>query len=43
MNGCYLKIDANNGEGFLINRVIKRKADIQEIADWFKKTHIISY
>lgn len=37
MNGYRLKVDADNGESFLINRVIKNKADINEIADWLEK------
>lgn len=37
MNGYRLKVDADNGESFLINRVIKNKAEINEIADWLEK------
>lgn len=37
MNGYRLKVDADNGESFLIDRVIKSKADISEIADWLEK------
>ncbi len=37
MNGYRLKVDADNGESFLINRVIKIKAEINEIADWLEK------
>lgn len=37
MNGYRLKVDADNGESFLINRVIKNKADIDEIASWLEK------
>lgn len=37
MNGYRLKVDADNGESFLIDRVIKAKADINEIADWLEK------
>ena len=37
MNGYRLKVDADNGESFLINRVIKNKAEISEIADWLEK------
>jgi death on curing protein len=37
MNGYRLKVDADNGELFLINRVIKNKAEINEIADWLEK------
>ena len=37
MNGYRLKVDADNGESFLIERVIKNKAEISEIADWLEK------
>jgi death-on-curing protein len=37
MNGYRLKVDADNGESFLINRVIKNKADIEEIVTWLEK------
>ena len=37
MNGYRLKADADNGEAFLIVRVIKNKADLSEIADWLEK------
>ncbi len=37
MNGYRLRVDAQSGEDFLINRVIKSKADIHEIADWLEK------
>lgn len=37
MNGYRLKVDADNGESFLIDRVIKNKAEISEIADWLEK------
>ncbi len=37
MNGYRLKVDADNGESFIIDRVIKAKADIEEIATWFEK------
>lgn len=37
MNGYHLKVDPDNGESFIINRVIKAKADIDEIADWLEK------
>jgi death on curing protein len=37
MNGYRLKVDTDNGESFLIERVIKGKADINEIADWLEK------
>jgi death-on-curing protein len=37
MNGYRLKVDADNGESFIIDRVIKAKADIEEIATWLEK------
>jgi death on curing protein len=37
MNGYRLKVDADNGESFIISRVIKHKAEINEIADWLEK------
>lgn len=37
INGYRLKIDPDNGESFIIDRVIKSKADIEEIADWLEK------
>lgn len=37
MNGYRLKVDADNGESFIIDRVIKGKADIEEIATWLEK------
>ena len=37
MNKYRLKVNADNGESFLIERVIKKKADIKEIADWLEK------
>ncbi len=37
MNGYRLKVDADNGELFIIDRVIKSKADIDEIAGWLEK------
>lgn len=37
MNGYRLKVDADNGESFIIERVIKNKADIEEIASWLEK------
>ncbi|MBK9037783.1 MAG: type II toxin-antitoxin system death-on-curing family toxin [Bdellovibrionales bacterium] len=37
MNGYRLKVDADNGESFIIDRVIKSKADIDEIAGWLEK------
>jgi death-on-curing protein len=37
MNGYRLKVDADNGESFIIDRAIKAKADIEEIATWLEK------
>lgn len=37
MNGYRLKVDADNGESFIIDRVIKNKADLDEIASWLEK------
>jgi death on curing protein len=37
MNGYRLKVQADNGESFLIDRVIKARVDIQEIAEWLEK------
>ena len=37
MNGYRLKVDPDNGESFIIDRVIKAKADIEEIATWLEK------
>ena len=37
MNGYRLKVDSDNGESFIIDTVIKNKADIEEIADWLEK------
>jgi len=37
MNGYRLKVDADNGESFIIDRVIKSRAEITEIADWLEK------
>lgn len=37
MNGCHLKVETDNGESFIIGRVIKNKADIDEIAAWLEK------
>ena len=41
MNGFRLKVNADNGESFLIDRVIKAKADIDEISKWLER-HIKS-
>lgn len=37
MNGYRLKVDADNGESFIIDRLIKARADIQEIAEWLER------
>ncbi len=37
MNGYRLKVDADNGESFLIDEVIRKKADLNEIAAWLEK------
>jgi death-on-curing protein len=37
MNGYRLKVDADNGESFLIEKVIKKKAELNDIADWLEK------
>lgn len=37
MNGFRLKVDADNGESFIIDMVIKEKSEIDEIADWLEK------
>lgn len=37
MNGYRLKVEADNGKSFLIERVIKARTDIQEIAAWLEK------
>jgi death-on-curing protein len=37
MNGYRLKVDADNGESFLIEKVIKKKAELNHIADWLEK------
>lgn len=37
MNGFRLKVDADNGESFLIKNVIGKKASIEEIAAWLEK------
>ena len=37
MNGYRLKVDPDNGESFIIDRVIKKKIDIAEIASWLEK------
>lgn len=37
MNGYRLIVDADNGESFLIDKVIKLKVPIEEIADWLEE------
>jgi death-on-curing protein len=37
MNGYRLKVDADNGESFLIDEVIKKRATIEVIATWLEK------
>jgi death on curing protein len=37
MNGYRLKVDADNGESFIIATVIKKKAEIEVIAAWLEK------
>lgn len=37
MNGYRLKVDADNGESFLIERVIKAKVGIEIIAGWLER------
>lgn len=37
MNGQRLKVSADNGESFLIERVIKDKVDLQVIAEWLEQ------
>jgi len=37
MNGYRLKVDADNGESFLIDEVIKKKISIDVISQWLEK------
>jgi death-on-curing protein len=37
MNGYRLKVGSDNGESFLIERVIKARAELDEIAAWLEK------
>lgn len=37
MNGYRLKIDPDNGESFIIDEVIQKKATIEAIAKWLEK------
>ena len=36
-NGAVLRVSADVGEGFLIGRVIKARAELDEIARWIEK------
>ena len=36
MNGYRLKLSADDGESFIVDKVIKEKVDINKIADWFE-------
>ncbi len=37
MNGCRLKVEADNGESFIIKTLIGKKADLNEISNWLEK------
>ncbi len=37
MNGYRLKVNADNGESFLIEKIIKQKVQLEEIAGWIEK------
>lgn len=37
MNGYRLKVSADNGESFLIDKVIQQKVDIETIAAWLER------
>ena len=37
MNGYRLKVDPDNGESFLVEEVIEKKADLNFIAIWLEK------
>ncbi len=37
MNGYRLKVDADNGESFLIDKVIEAKVELDVIAKWIEK------
>lgn len=41
MNGYRLKVDTDNGESFIIQKIIKAKAEIEVIADWLEKHMIV--
>lgn len=36
MNGQRLKVSADNGETFLIDKIIKNKVDLEVIAEWLE-------
>lgn len=38
MNGFRLKVDADNGEEFMIETVIKKRASIEIISSWLEKS-----
>jgi death-on-curing protein len=40
MNGFRLKVDPDNGEGFLIKDIIQKRADLAAIAQWLER-HMI--
>lgn len=37
MNGYHLKVNADNGEAFMLDQVVKKRASIEVIADWLEK------
>jgi death-on-curing protein len=37
MNGYRLKVDADNGESFMIDQIIRKKLSLQKIAEWLEK------
>jgi death-on-curing protein len=41
LNGYKLKVNADAGEDFLINHVIKEKVSIEIISDWLEKYMLI--
>lgn len=40
INGYKLKVSANDGESFIIQKIIKQKADIQTITEWLE-SHMV--
>lgn len=36
LNGYKLKVDADSGEDFIINSVIKKRVDLDKIANWIE-------